>query len=185
MNLKEALTTRRSARRFTGKPVPETTIQEILSYAPWVPNHHVSEPWRFVLVTGESLQELAQLRYDAVLDKRRGQSEATSRAERAQQEFLEASWVIVAIQRLDPEPVRREEDYAAVVMATYNIILAAWSLGVGSFWNTGPLMNAQGVHTWLQLTDDERPVAFLRLGYPDTMGVSRRSDISTRLVWRH
>lgn len=184
MELIHALTSRRSVRRFTKKPIPKAILQEILNYAPWVPNHHVSEPWRFVVVTGESLGQLADLRADAVLTKRQGQPGAEDRAQKAREEFLEAAYVVAAIQKLDPNPVRREEDYAAMAMTVYNIMLAAWDKGVGSFWNTGPLIHDLAVGRWLNLAEDERTVAFIRLGYPETIPVTRRTPIAERIEWR-
>ncbi|MCL5115749.1 MAG: nitroreductase [Firmicutes bacterium] len=184
MDLKDALKTRRSVRRFRQEPVPDAVIEEMLAYAPWVPNHHVSEPWRFVVVTGPSLQELAEIRKSAVLEKRAGEPNADARAEKARDEFLESAAVIVVIQRLDPNPVRREEDYAAVTMAAYNLMLVGWELGVGSFWNTGPLVASTEARTWLGLLEDEKAVAFLRIGYPEMIPVQRRSPIEERTVWR-
>lgn len=184
MDLKDVLKSRRSIRQFTDQPLHENLLRNILSYAPWVPNHHVSEPWRFVVVTGHSLQELAQLRFEAVREKRRGQPEADARAEKARQEFLQAQAVIAVAQQLDPDPVRREEDYASVAMACYNIILAAWDQGVGCFWNTGPIVTSDTVRTWLSLADDEKPVAFLRMGYPAATPIQRRSPVDERITWR-
>ena len=184
LELTDALTTRRSVRRFTGERVPDTVIEEILHYAPWVPNHHVSEPWRFVVVTGLSLETLAGLRRDAVLNQRQGQDGAAERAERARTEFLQASAVVVLIQKLDPDPVRREEDYAAMAMAAYNLMLVAWDRGVGSFWSTGPMTQDRAVRNWLDLTENERPVGFIRLGKPDIIPVQRRTPASERTEWR-
>lgn len=184
MELSDALRNRRSVRRFTAEPVPDGTIEEIIQYAPWVPNHHVSEPWRFVVVTGDSLQALADLRAQAVFAKRQGQEGAQERAERARQEFMQTSHVIVLVQKLDPQPVRREEDYAAMAMAAYNLMLAAWERGVGSYWNTGPLIDDTDVRHWLKLADDERSIGFLRMGWPEIVPVQRRTAAQDRTEWR-
>jgi nitroreductase len=184
LQLTEALLTRRSVRRFTHQAIPRETLAAILSYAPWVPNHHVSEPWRFIVVTKTSLAALADLRRQAVLSKRAGQEDAQARADKARDEFLEAAAVIAVIQRLDPNPVRREEDYAAVAMATYNLMLAAWDRGIGSYWNTGPLMTDSAVRQWLGLSDDERTVAFVRLGLPAIIPVQRRTPAADYTEWR-
>lgn len=184
MELKEALKNRRSVRRFRPEPISDAILNDILAYAPWVPNHHVSEPWRFIVVTGESLAQLAELRKHAVLVKRAGQPEAEARAEKAYQEFLETAAVICVIQKLDPNPGRREEDYAAMAMSAYNVMLAAWDHGIGSFWNTGPLITSPEVSQWLDLAEDERAIAFLRMGYPDIIPVTRRTPIDERIERR-
>ncbi|PSR20363.1 MAG: nitroreductase [Sulfobacillus acidophilus] len=181
MEIREALRSRRSVRRFKAQSIPESIIRDILSYAPWVPNHHVSEPWRFVAITGQSLEELADLRRDAVLAKRQGQPDGIARAERARAEFLEAAWVIAVIQKLDARPDRQKEDYASMAMATYNLMLVAWDYHIGSYWNTGPLLTDAAVWQWLNLSEDERPVAFVRMGYPEIIPVTRRTPIEERL----
>ncbi len=184
MEVLDALRSRRSVRRFTKQPIPQSLLQEILSVAPWVPNHHVSQPWRFIVITGDSLTLLADLRAQAVLKKRQGQATAQERSDKAREEFKTVGAVIAVVQKVDAEPTRREEDYAAMAMATYNIMLAAWDRGIGSYWNTGPLVQDSAVHDWLGLNSDERPIAFLRMGYPDTIPVTRRTPIEERLEWR-
>ncbi len=184
MDLLEALKSRRSVRRFKDQRIDDATIEDILQYAPWVPNHHVSEPWRYIIVTGESLKELADLRFHAVLEKRQGQDGAKERAEKARLEFLEAPIVVVAVQRLDDNPVRRREDYAAMAMSCYNIILAAWSHHMGCYWNTGPLVTSKAVADWLNLAPNEEAMAFLRMGYPAMIGVQRRTPIKERIERR-
>ncbi|MCY0898588.1 MAG: nitroreductase [Firmicutes bacterium] len=183
MELKEVLRARRSARQFVPKPIADGVLEEILSYAPWVPNHHVTEPWRFIVVKDHSLHELARLRYQAVLRKRQGQPTAQARAERAEREFVESAAVIVVVQAVDPDPVRRQEDYAATVMATYNIFLVAWDYGIASYWHTGPLTTDDEVRAWLGLSASETPVAFVRLGYPAQIGVSTRTPAASRTRW--
>lgn len=184
MDLLEALKSRRSVRKFKDQAIDDQILHDILQCAPWVPNHHVSEPWRFIVVTGQSLQELADLRYQAVLQKRQGQDGAEARAEKARQEFLESPVVIVAVQRVDENPVRQKEDYAAMALSCYNIILAAWNHGIGSYWHTGPLVTSKAVADWLNLAASEEAVAFLRLGYPAMVGAQRRTPIDERIERR-
>lgn len=184
MELTDALMSRRSVRRFTESPIPEHLLNDIMNYAPWVPNHHLSEPWRFVVVTGSSREPLAALRRNAVLTKRAGQPNAEERANRARDEFLEAPVVVVVIQTVDPNPVRQQEDYASMAMATYNLMLAAWDHNIGSYWNTGPMVGDPAVNQWLGLTEQERVVGFVRMGYPQMIPVTRRTPVQERIEWR-
>lgn len=184
IDVTEAIMTRRSVRRFTSTAISQEQVAQLLRYAPWVPNHHVSEPWRYVVVGQDSLKTLARLRHDAVMKKRQGQPQAESRAARAEQEFLEAQWVIAAISHLDQNPVRRSEDAQAMALSIYNILLAAWNQGIASYWNTGPLIEDPHTAQWLELADDERAFAFIRLGYPESLGSTVRTPIEERVVWR-
>ena len=185
MELAEALKTRRSVRRFTNEPISKTTVQSLLDFAPWVPNHHLTEPWRFIVIQGESLKELAVLRQQAVLKKRAGEPNAAIRGEKAREEFVQSAVVIAVIQSLDPNPTRRDEDYAAMAMATYNIMLAAWDQGIGSYWNTGPLVHDEAVRSWLHLSPEERLIALIRLGRPELIPQARRTPLESRIQWRN
>ncbi|MGN6700275.1 MAG: nitroreductase family protein, partial [Thermomicrobiales bacterium] len=53
-----ALRERRSSGRVQQTPVPRATIEQLLEAAIWAPNHRLTEPWRFVVLTGDARQEL-------------------------------------------------------------------------------------------------------------------------------
>jgi nitroreductase len=58
MDLIEAIQNRRSIRAFTDKPVPKEIIMEILSAACRAPSAMNTQPWEFVVITGEKLNTL-------------------------------------------------------------------------------------------------------------------------------
>ena len=59
MLLDDAIRQRRSHKVFTGAPVADATIAELLELAVWAPNHKYTEPWRFSVVRGPRLADLA------------------------------------------------------------------------------------------------------------------------------
>jgi nitroreductase len=74
--------------------------------------------------------------------------------------------VIVATQRVDADPVREREDYAAIFMAIENMLLAATSMGLGSKIHTGDILDALEMQQLVQAESDERLVAIVHLGEP-------------------
>ena len=58
MELIEAIQKRRSVRAFTDTPVPKNIIMEILSIACRAPSAMNTQPWEFVAVTGEKLNQM-------------------------------------------------------------------------------------------------------------------------------
>ncbi|MGD0274841.1 MAG: nitroreductase [Syntrophales bacterium] len=58
MDLMEAIRQRKSIRAFTSKPVSRDVIKEILSIACWAPSAMNTQPWEFVVVSGERLKQL-------------------------------------------------------------------------------------------------------------------------------
>jgi len=58
MEIFQAVTMRRSIRRFKPDPVPEALLREILSAARWSPSWGNTQPWEIAVVTGEPLERL-------------------------------------------------------------------------------------------------------------------------------
>jgi len=57
MDVMNAVTTRRSIRKFKADAVPESLIQEILEAARWAPSWGNTQPWEIAVVTGEKLEK--------------------------------------------------------------------------------------------------------------------------------
>ncbi|WP_458353490.1 nitroreductase family protein [Peribacillus frigoritolerans] len=60
MKLEDIIKERRSIKRFKDIPVPIDTIQSLLETSTWAPNHKMTQPWRFVVVHGDSRLKLAE-----------------------------------------------------------------------------------------------------------------------------
>lgn len=58
MNIIEAIQNRRSIRAFTDKPVTKETIMNILNTACRAPSAMNTQPWEFIVITGEKLNRL-------------------------------------------------------------------------------------------------------------------------------
>jgi nitroreductase len=61
MNVTEAITTRRSCRAFTSRPVPVETIRAILDTARWAPSGGNLQPWHVHVLGGERMREFRAL----------------------------------------------------------------------------------------------------------------------------
>ena len=48
MDVLEAIHTRRTIFKFKPGGVPKDVIEKIFEAGLWAPNHHLTEPWRFV-----------------------------------------------------------------------------------------------------------------------------------------
>ncbi len=68
MDVLQAVTTRRSIRRFKPEPVPEKLIREILDAARWSPSWGNTQPWEIVVVTGETLERFKNSNRKQLLD---------------------------------------------------------------------------------------------------------------------
>ena len=55
-----AIRSRRSATRVRPDPVPRELVEEAIGAAVRAPNHHLTGPWRFVVLAGEARREVAR-----------------------------------------------------------------------------------------------------------------------------
>lgn len=60
MEIVEAIKARKSIRKFTSDPVPKETIREILEIACRAPSSENTQPWEFVVVSGDLLDQIRQ-----------------------------------------------------------------------------------------------------------------------------
>jgi nitroreductase len=176
MDAIEAIQRRTSVRRYRPDPVPRETIELLLECAVRAPNHKLTEPWRFAVLTGEAKASLGEIKARHRLKRYDDPASAEARAamDKMRRETLEASAVIVIMSRVHDDEVTREEDYAAVMMATANLMTAAQSLGVGTYLKTGGVMRDPALGELVGLLEGYRIVGVLSLGYPAEAESPRR-----------
>lgn len=168
MNAIDAIHRRISVRRFRSDPVPRETIATLLDCAVRAPNHKLTEPWRFAVLTGAARGRLAELRATHRLKRYAdpGSDEARAGADKMRRETAETPAFIIVMCTLNADELTREEDYAAAMMATANLMIAAESLGLGTYLKTGGIMRDPGVGALAGLQEGQRVVAIVSLGYP-------------------
>ncbi|HUK64878.1 MAG TPA: nitroreductase family protein, partial [Dongiaceae bacterium] len=62
MDAFDAIARRTSTRTFTPEAVPRYVIERLIAAAVRAPNHKLTEPWRFAVLTGESKRRYAEIR---------------------------------------------------------------------------------------------------------------------------
>src|SRR2546422_4993194 len=119
MDVEQAIRSRRTHKAFVQEPVPLEQLDELLELARWVPNHHLTNPWRFRVLGPRSLAAL----------KLAAGPESASKLDRA------PTLVVVTVVESD-DPIERQEDLCAGACATYAVLLAAHSRGLAGYWRT-------------------------------------------------
>lgn len=185
MDVYTAIETRRNIKLFRPDPVDRTVIERIVDAGRWAPNHRLTEPWFFTVLTGKAKEQFAELRRQIVMNKYADASEEERhrRGENAYREMMAPPWVVVVSQRLAEDPDTRREDYAAVACAIQNMLLAATAEGLGSYWGTGPLASSPQALEFLGLPDDHRIVGIIFIGYPAQVPKARRKPLSEVSRW--
>ncbi len=149
MDVEEAIRGRRTHKAFAREPVPRELLDELLELARWVPNHHLTNPWRFRVLGPRTLAAL----------KLAAGPEAASKLDRA-------PTLVAATAKRSDDPVQDEEDLCATACATYAVLLAAHGRGLAGYWRTPGVLRTPEGRTALGIPDDERFVALIHLGYP-------------------
>src|ERR671919_275093 len=114
MDAIDAIQRRTSVRRYRPDPVSRETIELLLDCAVRAPNHKLTEPWRFAVLTGEAKAKFAEIRGDHRLKRYDdpASEEARSAKEKVRRETMETPAMIVIMSRVHPDEITREEDYA-------------------------------------------------------------------------
>ncbi|MEO8089079.1 MAG: nitroreductase [Gemmatimonadales bacterium] len=179
-----AINQRISVRRFRSDPVSRETIEQLLACAVRAPNHKLTEPWRFTVLTGAARDRLAEIRAKHRLKRYSDPAtpEALAGADKVRRESKETPVYIVAMAAANPDEITREEDYAAVMMAVANLMIAAESLGLGTFLKSGGVMQDPELLQLAEVPDKFRVVGFISLGYPAERDPPRRRKPATELT---
>jgi nitroreductase len=176
MDAISAIHQRTSVRRFRPDPVPRQMIEQLLDCAVRAPNHKLTQPWRFTVLTGSARDRFAELRAGHRLKRYQdpGAPEALAGAEKVLRETQDTPAFVVVMSAVNQDEITREEDYAATMMATANLMTAAESLGLGTYLKTGGIMRDPAVLTLSRVPEGFRIVAIVSLGYPAESEAPRR-----------
>src|ERR1044071_8320266 len=134
-----AIKTRRSVKECLSTERPREWIEELLDLAHWAPNHSLTHPWRFHVFTGEGRERLVEPRYKASVwgFKQKGEAVPDNTMEFARAKCFSAPVIIIVSQKIDPDPIKDREDYAACWVAIENLLLAGTAWGLGAYPSTG------------------------------------------------
>lgn len=190
MNTRDAIATRRSIRRFRDDPIPEETLQAILTAATQAPSAKNRQPWRFVVVREEKRAEMVRVMREGVANMK-AQGEDTGSSE-GSAKIMEQAPVTVFV--FNPEGMHPwlahsiEQNFQDVVnvqsigAAIQNMLLAALDLGLGSLWICDVFYAYEELRTWLG--EEGQMIAAVSLGYADESPAHRpRKPVSDVTRW--
>src|ERR1700693_2191369 len=168
--ISDIIKSRRSIKpvKMNGKKIPDQQVMEILKLANWAPTHGRTEPWRFVVYSGDRVKEFCH--QHAELYRSYTQREKFEQANYDKQFHNGdlASHIIIAImQRGNLPKITGVEEIAATAMAIQNILLGTAAAGIASFLSTSGMTHHQSMKNFLQLKEEDIVMGILYLGYSD------------------
>lgn len=157
----QAITTRRSIGKTTPDRPPRAEIEMLLEAAVAAPNHHLTEPWRFIVLTGEALDSFGDAWARGTERQGKGPEGIREKAHRAP-----VIIVLVGAPKTHLPKVVEVEEHHALGAALQNILLAAHDRGLAAMVRTGPAVDLEEVRRYLGLGENELVVGFVYVGFP-------------------
>jgi nitroreductase len=163
-----------SARRsifpqfYTGEKVDDAIITQMLINATWAPTHKLTQPWRFIVFTGNGLKQLAQSQADIYKDvtSRDGSFKQDKYDSLLKKPLLSSHIIVVCMVRDPKKSVPELEEIGAVFCAVENMYLTAHAYGVGSYLSTGGITYFNEAKSLFGLEADDKVLGFMHVGTP-------------------
>ena len=67
MELLQAIKERRSIRKFKPEPIPRELLEQLVKNAMWAPSGMNTQPWKFIVLTGQKKQQFLDVAGQAIL----------------------------------------------------------------------------------------------------------------------
>lgn len=187
MDVLRAIKERRSIHTFKQSEVPEAILTDIFTYASYAPSHYMKEPWNIKLYQEKGkvnfVNEIMKS-YQRIGMLQTSDDNKTKKMIKSMKQFLLAIPHHALIYfPIEADPVRYEEEYAAVCAFIQNAQLAAWKFGVGMLWTITPYMHDQYFAEALGINSEKMKIAaVMQIGYPEKIPRNRgRTAIENKL----
>ena len=203
MNAVQAIRDRKSIRAFLPRPVPREVIAQVLEISRWAPSGCNRQPWRVTVATGETCRTLADRLVECIRQREphtpcasgSTPDEFVTALSRQAERLGQSLWEFVVVGSyafygapvvvVVSHPGSGGEDISPFVTT---LLIAAYSLGLGTCWLGYPLSHADLIRQTLDIPEDERIRAVVALGYPDLDSPanayrSSRNELETFVRW--
>ncbi|EYB69261.1 nitroreductase [Deinococcus phoenicis] len=171
--------------RLSPRPIPTSTLLTLLEAANWAPSHGRTEPWRFVVFTGEGRMRLAETLATS-LARLKGEAEPGPDVLRAQRERqrLAPVWLVVAAEPAEKPRMPLHEEQWAVACAVQTLMLAARALGIASKWITNAPSLHEHTRQALGFGEGVSLMGLVYLGYPQgEWPAGERRPVADKVRW--
>lgn len=193
----QAIADRRSIRKYKGDNIPQSAIKEIVKAGMLAPSSKNRQPWKFVIVTGDSKEDVL-LAMEAGLEREKNNpflpesAMHLKGAEYTLSIMRQAPVVIFIINTLGldlnttldaEERIYEICNAQSIGAAIENMTLTATELGLGSLWICDTYFAYRELSNWLG--GDGELFAAMTIGYADeTLPAKPRKDINDVIEWR-
>ncbi len=186
--INEVIHKRRSVYQpqYSGVPVDDAIVNQMLKNANWAPTHKLTEPWRFIVFKGEGLRKLAV--FQSELYKKLTIADTSFKEERYQnlliKPMLSSHIIAVGMKRDEKKAVPEIEEIGAVFCAVQNMYLTATAYGIGAYLSTGGITYFDEAKDFFGLGEQDKLLGFFHVGIPkQEIPDGRRKPIEEKVLW--
>jgi nitroreductase len=183
------------ANRRTIKPescveasIPNEDIWRILDCANWAPTHGYTEPWRFVVFTGEAKHRFAKDHAEMYKSQTAPENFKQVSYDKLINRVKYTSHIIAYANKRGINPKIPEiEELQATAMAVQNIQLVASSLGYAAYIHSGGMTFSNSMKAYLDFKEEDKVLGFIYIGIPrdeERTPGRRITSIQDKVVWK-
>lgn len=190
MNLDQIIKLRRNVKPqfFTGELIEDHVVKDILDSANWAPTHGNTEPWRFIVLSGESISNFATFQSNLYKSKINPESFQQIKFDKLVDTPSLASHIIaVVVHKSVNTTIPLIEEIVATSCAVQNILLTAATKDIAIHWTSGGMTYTDEMKTYLGFEEKDRVLGFLYIGKSDNRinkeGI-RLSTIESKTIWK-
>jgi nitroreductase len=154
---------RTNLRIDADRPVDPAVITELCVLATWAPNHRLTEPWRFAVLTGDHRVELGArtAAYQAELGET-----VEARLNKTRTKYTRSPVLVAVGCAFDEDAEVHIENRDAVSAGIQNMLLGATTLGLASYWGSGLVNHSPAVKELCGLDAKDELLGVIYLGWP-------------------
>lgn len=166
---------------FNREEISKEQINLLLEAANWAPTHKRTEPWRFKVLRGESLEQLGQFLSEKYVETEKRPKKIKIKKLRENPKKAQAI-IAICMQRDLKAQLPEWEEIAATAMAVQNMWLTCTELGIGAYWSSPGLISY--MDEFFDMAEGERCLGFFYLGnYDSTAPKMERASVESKTVW--
>ncbi|MFA0961725.1 nitroreductase [Roseivirga sp. BDSF3-8] len=173
-------------KMYSGEKVDRKIIEQMLENANWAPTHGKTEPWRFVVFSGEGIRTFTDLQAATykVSAEKQGKFEE-KKYEKLKTKPLLASHIIAIIMKRDAKgKIPAIEEVEATACAVQNMYLTATAYGVGCYWSSGGMTYLPEAKEHFSLEEEDQLLGFLYVGMPgEKWPDGKRGPLEEKVQW--
>lgn len=173
-------------RQFSGGVIDSGVIRKLLEYANTAPNHKRTRPWRFVVFSGTSKENLLDFKKEFYIKNTIPGEVNQMKLDDFKLRKEKVSHIIaINMHRDELHRLPEIEEIAAVSCAVQNIYLSLNTFGLGGYWNTGNVAFSDEMKMYLGLGGEDRCLGFFYLGLVDmAIPVIPKGEVDSLITWR-